>query len=115
FNTPSLLGVGDGAPYFRNGAAQTLEEAFGIGTDPNFLPAAQAHWRAGTGGNPNVLDTDPSAVTDLISFLRTIHDSTPPFPAAARARDDQRCVDGGPRGACQKTPPVGTPALDCRP
>ena len=51
FNTPSLLGVFDSAPYFRNGAAQTLEEAFGIGTDPNFLPAAQAHWRAGTGGD----------------------------------------------------------------
>ena len=115
FNTPSLLGVGDGAPYFRNGAAQTLEEAFGIGTDPNFLPAAQAHWRAGTGGNPNILDTDASAVTDLISFLRTIDDRTPPFPAADLAPDDPTFADAGALCDCEKDPPLGTPALDCRP
>ncbi len=115
FNTPSLLGVGDGAPYFRNGAAQTLEEAFGIGTDPNFLPAAQAHWRAGTAGNPNVLDSDPSAVTDVISFLRTIDDDTPAFPAADLAPDDPAFADAGALCDCEKDPPVGTPALDCRP
>ena len=115
FNAPSLLGVGDGAPYFRNGAAQTLEEAFGIGTDPNVLPAAQAHWRAGTGGDPNILDTDPSAVTDVISFLRTIDDSTPPFPAADLAPDDPTFADAGALCDCQKDPPLGTPALDCRP
>ena len=115
FNTPSLLGVGDGAPYFRNGAAQTLEEAFGIGTDPNFLAAAQAHWRAGTGGNPNLLDSDPSAVTDLISFLRTIDDNTPAFPAADLAPNDPTFADAGALCDCEKDPPLGTPALDCRP
>jgi YVTN family beta-propeller protein len=115
FNTPSLLGVGDGAPYFRNGAAQTLEEAFGVGTDPNFLPAAQAHWRAGTGGAANILDTDPSAVTDVISFLRTIDDNTPPFPAADLAPDDPTFADAGALCDCEKDTPVGTPALDCRP
>jgi hypothetical protein len=115
FNTPSLLGVGDGAPYFRNGAAQTLEEAFGIGTDPNFLPAAQAHWRAGTGGDPNILDSDPSAVTDVISFLRTIDDNTPPFPAADLAPNDPTFSDAGALCDCEKDSPLGTPALDCRP
>jgi len=114
FNTPSLLGVGDGAPYFRNGAAQTLEEVFGIGTDPNVLAAAQAHWRAGTGGDPNVLDSDPSAVTDVISFLRTIDDNTPAFPAADLAPDDPTFADAGALCDCEKDPPLGTPALDCR-
>src|SRR5262249_7845211 len=114
FNTPSLLGVGDGAPYFRNGAAQTLEEAFGIGTDPNFLPAAQAHWRAGTGGNPNILDTDPSAVIDVISFLRTIDDRTPPFPAADLAPNDPTFADAAALCDWEKDPLPPNP-LDCRP
>ena len=76
FSTPTLLGIFDSAPYFRHGEAQTLEEAFGIGTDPNFLSAARAHWRSGTGGAPNVLDKNPTAVRDLIAFLRTIDDRT---------------------------------------
>ena len=115
FNTPTLLGIGDTAPYFRNGAAQTLEEVFGIGTDPNILLAAQKHWRAGTSGNPNVLDSDPTAVTDVISFLRTIDDNTPPFPAADLAPNDPTFADAGALCDCEKDPPVGTPALDCRP
>src|SRR5262245_3750571 len=115
FNTPTLLGIGDTAPYFRNGAAQTLEEVFGIGTDPNVLPAAQAHWRAGTGGAANILDSDPSAVTDVISFLRTIDDSTTPFPAADLAPDDPTFADAAALCDCEKDPPLGTPALDCRP
>ena len=115
FSTPTLLGIFDSAPYFRHGEAQTLEEAFGIGTDPNFLPAVQAHWRAGTSGAANILDSDPSAVTDLISFLRTIDDSTPPFPAADLAPDDPTFADAAALCDCEKDPPVGTPALDCRP
>jgi YVTN family beta-propeller protein len=115
FNTPTLLGIGDTAPYFRNGAAQTLEEVFGIGTDPNVLPAAQAHWRAGTGGAANILDSDPSAVTDVISFLRTIDDNTTPFPAADLAPDDPTFADAAALCDCEKDPPLGTPALDCRP
>src|SRR5262249_50522675 len=114
FNTPSLIGVFDTAPYFRTGTAQTLEQAFGIGTDPNVLPAVQAHWRAGTSGNPNILDSDPSAVTDLIAFVRTIDDRTPPFPAADLAPDDITFADAGALCDCQQTPPVGNPALDCR-
>ncbi len=113
FNPPSLLGVGDSAPYFRAGSAASLEEVFGIGTDANVIAAAEAHWRAGTGGNDNVLDSDPSAVTDLISFLRTIDDGTTPFPAADLAPDDPVFADADALCDCAKTPPVG--GLDCRP
>jgi YVTN family beta-propeller protein len=115
FSAPSLLGVFDSAPYFHNGAAATLEQAFGIGTDPNFLPAVQAHWRAGTGGQMNILDTDPTAVTDLIAFVRRIDGTTPPFPAANLAPNDPVFADANALCDCQKTPPLGTPALDCTP
>lgn len=113
FNTPTLLGIGDSAPYFRTGSAQTLEEVFGVGTDPDVTAAAAAHWRAGTGGDDNVLDADPSAVTDLIAFLRTIDDTTPPFPAADLAPNDATFADADALCDCAKTPPVG--GLDCRP
>ncbi|HEV7735159.1 MAG TPA: beta-propeller fold lactonase family protein [Candidatus Binatia bacterium] len=115
FNTPTLLGIGDTAPYFRAGAAASLEEVFGIGTDVNVLPAAIAHWRAGTGGDANVLDDDPSAITDLISFLRTIDDGTTPFPAADLAPDDPTFADAAALCDCAKDVPVGAPVLDCRP
>jgi hypothetical protein len=115
FNSPSLIGVFDTAPYFRAGAADTLEEAFGIGTDANFLPAVQAHWRAGTSGAANVLDSDATAVTDLIAFVRTIDDRTPPFPAADLAPNDATFSDAAALCDCQKDPPVGTPVLDCAP
>ena len=113
FNAPSLIGVFDSAPYFRAGQAATLEEAFGIGTDPNFLPAAVAHWQAGTGGAANVLDTDPTAVTDLIAFLKTIDDTTTPFPAADLAPNDPVFVDSAALCDCAQTPPVD-PMFDCR-
>jgi hypothetical protein len=115
FNAPSLIGVFDSAPYFRNGAVQTLEEAFGIGTDPAVFAAMEAHWRAGTGGDPNILDTDPDAVTDLIAFVKTIDDSTSPFPAADLAPDDPVFADADALCDCQLDVPLGTPALDCRP
>jgi YVTN family beta-propeller protein len=115
FSTPTLLGIFDSAPYFRHGEARTLEEAFGIGTDPNFRAAARAHWRSGTGGAPNVLDGNPTAVRDLIAFLRTIDDRTEPFPAADLAPNDAVFVDATALCDCQKDPPLGTPALDCTP
>jgi YVTN family beta-propeller protein len=111
FNTPSLIGVFDSAPYFRAGQADTLEEAFGLGTDPNFLPAAVLHWQAGTGGAANILDSDPTAVTDLIAFLRTIDDTTTPFPAADLAPTDPVFADSAALCECQV--PVD-PMFDCR-
>jgi hypothetical protein len=115
FNAPSLLGIFDSAPYFHNGAAATLEEAFGVGTSAAFLPAARAHWRAGTGGQSNILDQDASAVTDLIAFLRTIDERTMPFPAADLAPNDPVFADASAQCDCQKDTPLGTPALDCLP
>jgi hypothetical protein len=109
------IGIFDSSPYFRHGEAQTLEEVFGRGTDPSFLAAAQAHWRAGTGGAANILDTDATAVTDLVSFLRTIDDGTPPFPAADLAPNDPTFADAAALCDCEKDPPLGTSALDCRP
>ena len=114
FNTPSLIGVFDSAPYFRAGQAATLEEAFGIGTDPNFLPAAVVHWQAGTGGVANILDSDATAVTDLIAFLRTIDDTTTPFPAADLAPNDPVFGDSAALCDCAQTPPVD-PMFDCAP
>jgi YVTN family beta-propeller protein len=113
FNAPSLLGLFDSAPYFRTGQVQTLEEAFGLGTPGNFFNAAALHWQAGTGGLPNIIDTDESAVHDLIAFLKTIDDTTPPFPAADLAPDDPVFVDADALCECAQTPVVGT--LDCRP
>ena len=115
FSTPTLLGIFDSAPYFRHGEARNLRQVFGIGTDPNFLAAARAHWRSGTGGQANILDSDPTARTALIAFLRRIDDKTPPFPAADLAPNDPTFVDAAALCECQQNPPLGTPALDCTP
>ena len=115
FNPPTLLGVFDSAPYLHNGAVPTLEQLFGVGTDASVLAAVQAHWRAGTGGANNVLDTDASAVTDLIAFVKTIDDNTPIFPAADLSPDNPVFADAAALCDCEKDPPLGTPALDCRP
>ena len=77
---------------------------FGIGTDAAFLPAVQAHWRAGTGGAANILDSDPTAATDVISFLRTVDDRTPPLPAADLAPNDS---DVRGRGGALRLPEGG--------
>ena len=82
---------------------------------PTSSPRSQAHWRAGTGGQANILDSDATAVTDLIAFLRTIDERTPPFPAADLAPDDPVFADATALCDCQKDPPLGTPALDCTP
>jgi hypothetical protein len=113
-STRRLLGISTRrrTPRRPGGHAQ---EAFGIGTNPLFLPAVQAHWRAGTSGNPNILDGNATAVTNLVAFLRTIDDTTTPFPAADLAPDDPTFADAGALCDCQKTPPLGVPALDCAP
>ncbi len=67
FNVPSLLGIGMGAPYLHNGAAESLEELF----DPKgeFV----AHLQAGN----QVYVPDSADVANLIAFLKTIDESTP--------------------------------------
>ncbi|MBI2373950.1 MAG: hypothetical protein HYV07_08130 [Deltaproteobacteria bacterium] len=66
FNVPSLLGVNMGAPYLHNGAAASLEELL----DP--AGSFATHLVAGNPAfNPSATD-----IADLISFLRTIDDTT---------------------------------------
>ena len=115
FSAPSLLGVFDTAPYLHNGAIPTLEALFGIGTDAALLPVARAHWRAGTAGNSNVIDADQTAARDLVAFLKTIDERTQAFPAADLAPDDPTFADAAALCDCAKDPPLGTPAIDCRP
>ncbi len=64
FNTPSLLGVFAFAPYLHNGTAVTLEE---ILNNPAHV------------GTSAVLSKAKKRA-QLIQFLRSIDDSTPPFP-----------------------------------
>ncbi|HHH27387.1 MAG TPA: hypothetical protein ENK57_03420 [Polyangiaceae bacterium] len=81
FNVPSLLGIGLGAPYLHNGAAQDLEALLD--------PAGEhlAHLRAGN----QIFAPSATDVADLIAFLRTIDDSTPTFTVPA----DQRICPTG--------------------
>ena len=117
FNAPSLLGVFDSAPYFHNGAVADPRAAVRHRHRPDLPAGGPAHWRAGTGGNcqhprqrrerghrPDRLraariDEQHRRRSRPPIWRRTIRSSpTPPRSATA-----------------QKDPPLGTPALDCRP
>jgi cytochrome c553 len=71
FNTPSLLGVAYSAPYFHDGSAITLEQV------------ATRHNLGATG----TMATNMSApdLADLLAFVRSIDDQTPPFASLADA------------------------------
>jgi cytochrome c peroxidase len=66
FNIPSLLSVHETAPYFYNGLAQTLEEVLNGSRDDN-------------GGVRHHFVTSVQSRSDLIQFLRSIDEETPPF------------------------------------
>jgi YVTN family beta-propeller protein len=68
FNPPSLLSVHETAPYFHSGAAQTLDDVLNNVT----------HRSAGTGG----VDTLSNAAdrARIVTFLRSIDQTTPIFP-----------------------------------
>jgi hypothetical protein len=66
FNIPSLLSVHETQPYFYSGLAQTLA---------NVLDGSQD----GNGGVRHHLVGDPGMRADLIEFLRSIDDKTPPL------------------------------------
>jgi hypothetical protein len=70
FNSPSLLGMSLSAPYFHDGSAATLEAVF----QKHLLPKAN-----------QTIATELSAQqeTDLLTFLRSIDDATPPFQSDA--------------------------------
>jgi YVTN family beta-propeller protein len=67
FNVPSLLSVHETAPYFYSGLAQTLDEVLNGSRD-------------GNGGMRVHFVQDPKRRADLIQFLRSIDNTTPPFP-----------------------------------
>jgi DNA-binding beta-propeller fold protein YncE len=69
FNVPSLLGVGKGAPFLHNGAAETLEELLD--------PAGEftGHLRAGN----QVFAPSEQELADLIAFVQSIDDDTETF------------------------------------
>jgi cytochrome c peroxidase len=71
FNTPSLLGVAYSGPYLHDGSAVTLEEVATRHTLPS----------AGT------IATHLSAqdLADLLAFVRSIDDQTPPFASLGDA------------------------------
>jgi YVTN family beta-propeller protein len=67
FNIPSVLSVHETRPYFYSGLAQTLEEVLNGAHDTN-------------GGVRHHFVADPAQRADLISFLRSIDQTTPTFP-----------------------------------
>lgn len=67
FNIPSLLSVHETPPYFYSGLAQTLEEVLNGSQD-------------GNGGVRHHFVTNAQQRADLIQFLRSIDQTTPPFP-----------------------------------
>jgi YVTN family beta-propeller protein len=68
FNVPSLLGINALAPYFHNGACETLAC---VVDDPKH--------RTANGALPDVLTT-PQQRSLVVLFLRSISAFTPPFP-----------------------------------
>ena len=70
YNVPSLLGVGRGAPFLHNGAAESLEELLDPAGD--FV----THLQAGS----QVFSPSAQELADLIAFVKTIDDSTETFP-----------------------------------
>ena len=71
FNVPSLLNMSVGAPYFHNGAAETLEQAL----SNNF----KAHLTAGN----QVFAPTAAELADLVAFVMSIDDTTDPIPVPA--------------------------------
>jgi len=70
YNPPSLLNIAAGAPYYHGGAAPTLEDAFSM--------RFQQHLIAGAPNPPTATD-----LTALVTFLRSIDESTTTFPIVA--------------------------------
>lgn len=70
YNVPSLLGVGQGAPYLHNGAAESLEELLEPGGE------FSTHLRAGN----QVFSPTDEQLADLIAFVASIDDDTEIIP-----------------------------------
>src|SRR5262249_42202499 len=68
FNTPSLLSVFAGGPYFHSGSAPTLDDVL----------SNVVHRSAGTGGVDTLANATDRA--KLVKFLKSIDAKTPTFP-----------------------------------
>lgn len=78
FNSPSLLGLSLSAPYFHDGSAQTLEEV------------AAKHTITVNGNAVTIKNAVTQQQLDnLLNFVRTIEDDTPPVRSATDAFLDQ--------------------------
>jgi YVTN family beta-propeller protein len=82
FNTPSLLGVAENAPYFHDGSAATLDDVFAR----HELPAV--------GGATIAAHLSATEQTALKTFLGSIDGRTEPFRSDADAFRD--AIAGGP-------------------
>jgi hypothetical protein len=70
FNPPSLLGVHAFGELFHNGSAQTIED----------LLKQKPHRQAGLSSPANDLLDNPLFFDALVKFVKSIDDSTIPFP-----------------------------------
>ncbi len=74
FNPPSLLGLATSAPYFHHGEAKTLADVF--------TAKYAAHHQAGNAlflANGGTTPQEQAEISDLIAFLESIDETTPPF------------------------------------
>ncbi len=67
FNTPSLLSIHEGAPYYYSGLAQTLDDVLNGSQD-------------GNGGVRHHFVVNATQRAQLVAFLKSIDDTTPIFP-----------------------------------
>jgi DNA-binding beta-propeller fold protein YncE len=76
FNSPSLLGLSMSAPYLHDGSAQTLEDV---------MAKHKIDVPDGNGGTTKVTiqnAVNAQQLSDLLNFVRTIEDETPPVDSA---------------------------------
>ena len=76
FNSPSLLGLSMSAPYLHDGSAQTLEDV---------MAKHKIDVSDGNGGTTKVAiqaAVTAQQLSDLLNFVRTIEDATPPVDSA---------------------------------
>ena len=85
FNVPSLVGLATGAPYFHAGNARTLEEVF----DETF----SAHHQAFSANFLDQVRNRPQQVRELVAYLLSIDDSTPPEPVPSTPFNPDLCPD----------------------
>ncbi|MFZ5470799.1 MAG: hypothetical protein ACOZIN_15345 [Myxococcota bacterium] len=78
FNPPSLLGMATSAPYFHHGEARTLAEVFQAKYATHHQ-AGNALFLANGGGTPQ----EQAEIADLVAFLESIDERTPPFSVPA--------------------------------